>query len=230
MRFILSALACLTLASPAASQTGAASPADVAIDRAVRTYASVRTARAVFEQSITNALTGSVLASKGQFEQSRPDKFAFRFSDPKGDLIISDGRFVWLYQPSSTPGQVIRAPLTADLEGSIDLIGAFFSNPRARYTISDGGSALISGHPTRLINLTPKTKDIAFQRARVWIGTDDGILRQFQATENSGITRLVRITTFEINPTVSPGAFTFTPPRGVRVVDSKEITGRASSP
>lgn len=220
------AVACLTLASPAASQTGAAGPADVAIDRAVKTYATVRTARATFEQSITNALTGSVLASKGQFEQLRPDKFAFRFTDPRGDVILSDGRYVWLYQPSSTPGQVIRAPLTADLEGSIDLIGAFFSNPRARYNITDGGAALISGRETRLINLTPKTRNVGFQRARVWIGTDDGILRQFEATENSGITRLVRITAFEINPSVSAAAFTFTPPRGVRIVDSNEIIGR----
>jgi hypothetical protein len=72
-------------------------------------------------------------------------------------------------------------PLTADLEGSIDLIGAFFSNPRSRYTIPDAGAATISGRATRAVNLLPRTKDASFTRARVWIDSEDGILRQFEA-------------------------------------------------
>jgi outer membrane lipoprotein carrier protein len=210
---------CLTIAAGARAQD----PADAAIDRAVKAYANMRTARASFEQSITNPLTGSKLASRGEFEQSRPDKFVFRFSEPKDDVILSDGKFVWLYLPSSTPGQVIRAPLTADIEGSIDLIGAFFSNPRTKYTITDGGAATIGEYATRLVTLQPKTKDGGFQRARVWIDVSSGMLRQFEATEASGITRLVRITRFELNAPVQAGAFTFKPPRGVKVVDGASI-------
>jgi outer membrane lipoprotein carrier protein len=199
------------------------SPADLAIDRAVDTYAGVRTARATFEQKITNALTGSVVHSRGEFEQARPDRFAFRFSDPKGDQIVSDGKHVWLYLPSSTPGQVIRAPLTADLEGSIDLIGAFFSNPRARYAVADGGAATVGGRATRVVALTPKTGQGSFERARVWIDTQNGVLRQFEATELTGLTRLVTITAFEPNAKVSAAAFTFKPPRGVRIVDGASV-------
>lgn len=198
-----------------------ASAADKAIDRAVAAYASVKTARATFEQSITNALTGSAIPSKGEFEQSRPDRFAFRFSDPKGDVIISDGKFVWLYLPSSTPGQVIRAPLTADLEGSIDLIGAFFTNPRSRYTISDAGEATIGGKSTRAVDLTPKG-DAGFAKARVWID-GEGMLQQFEARENNGVTRRVRILSYERNAPVAPGAFSFKPPKGVKVVNGDNL-------
>ncbi|MCC6318637.1 MAG: outer membrane lipoprotein chaperone LolA [Gemmatimonadaceae bacterium] len=198
-----------------------ASPADQAIDRAVAAYATVRTAKATFEQSITNALTGSTIPSKGAFEQARPDRFAFRFTDPKGDVILSDGKFVWLYLPSSTPGQVIRAPLTADIEGSIDLIGAFFSNPRAKYTISDAGEATINGRVTRAVNLVPRG-DAGFARARVWID-DEGLLRQFEAQEHNGVSRRVRIMTYEPNATVSASAFRFTPPKGVKVVDGSTL-------
>jgi outer membrane lipoprotein carrier protein len=198
-----------------------ASAAEKAIDRAVAAYSSVRTARATFEQSITNALTGSAIPSKGEFEQSRPDRFAFRFSDPKGDVIISDGKFVWLYLPSSTPGQVIRAPLTADLEGSIDLIGAFFTNPRSRYAISDAGAATIGGRSTRAVDLTPRG-DAGFTKARVWID-GDGMLQQFEAQENNGVTRRVRILSYERNATVASGAFSFKPPKGVKVVNSDNL-------
>lgn len=199
-----------------------ASAAEQAIDRAVAAYANVKTARATFEQHITNALTGSAIPSKGEFEQSRPDRFAFRFSDPKGDVILSDGKFVWLYLPSSTPGQVIRAPLTADLEGSIDLIGAFFSNPRSKYAITDAGEATIGGKTTRAVNLTPRGDDAGFSKAKVWID-GDGMLRQFEAVENNGVTRRVRIVTYEPNATVASSAFSFKPPKGVRVVDSRNL-------
>ena len=213
--------ACLTilLAAPALAQD----PASTAIDKAVAAYAKVRTAHATFEQSITNPLTGTKLESKGEFDQARPDKFAFRFSDPKGDLIVSDGSFVWIYLPSSTPGQVIRAPLSSDIEGSIDLIGTFFTNPRTRYTISDGGTADVGGRATRLLTLVPKTKDASFTRARVWIDVEDGSLRQFEAEERSGITRTVRITSFTPNAKVASSAFSFKPPKGTRVVDQASM-------
>lgn len=201
-------------------------PADRAIDAAVNAYASIRTARASFEQTVTNPLTASALRSKGEFEQARPDRFAFRFTDPKGDVILSDGKFVWLYLPSSTPGQVIRAPLASGPAGSLDLIGEFFSNPRARYTVTDGGAATVDGRATRIVGLTPKQRDAAFVRARVWIDPADGSLVQFEAEEPSGITRLVRITSFTPNAEVSTGAFRFAVPKGVRVVDSKTLGGR----
>lgn len=198
-------------------------PATAAIDKAITAYASVRTARASFEQLIDNPLTGTKLTSRGEFEQARPDKFAFRFEDPKGDVILSDGRFVWVYLPSSTPGQVIRAPLSADISGSIDLIGTFFTDPKRRYTISDAGAATIGGRATRAVTLVPKGTDARFVRAKVWIDQQDGTLRQFEAEEHSGMIRQVRITSFDANATVSPSAFSFRIPKGVRVVDQSEM-------
>src|SRR5574338_272488 len=103
------------------------SPADKANDAAVKSYANIRTAKGSFEQTITNPLLGSTLHSSGEFEQSRPNRFAFRFTDPKGDVIICDGKFVWAYLPASAPGRVNRMPCGS---GSLDLIGEFFTNPK----------------------------------------------------------------------------------------------------
>lgn len=198
-------------------------PAGAVIDRAVELYAKVRTARASFEQVVTNPLTGSRLESRGGFEQARPDRFAFRFTDPKGDVIVSDGKYVWVYLPSSTPGQVIRAPLTADVQGSIDLIGAFFDNPRARFTISDAGTATLGGRLVRAVTLIPKGKGESFTRAKVWLDPADGALRQFEAEESSGIVRLVKIVTFTANAAVPDSSFRFKTPRGVRVVNQSDM-------
>ena len=194
------------------------SPADKAIDAAVKAYANVRTAKASFEQTINNPLLGSTLRSKGEFEQSRPNRFAFRFTDPKGDVIICDGRHVWAYLPTSAPGRVNRMPCGA---GSLDLIGEFFTNPKDRYTIGDGGAATIGERKAHVVLLTPKSKTAAFTRAKVWVEPTTGALLQFEAVEPNGLTRLVRITTFTPNAAVKESAFKFTVPRGVQVVDIK---------
>jgi outer membrane lipoprotein carrier protein len=198
-----------------------ATPADRAIDAAVAAYADIRTARATFQQVIRNPLIGSTLRSEGEFEQARPNRFAFRFTDPKGDVIVCDGRHVWVYLPSSAPGRVNRATCGGDAVGSLDLIGEFFSSPRTRYTIGDGGAATIGDRAVRIVELTPRNRDAAFISARVWIDPADGSLVQFEAREPSGIVRLVTVRSFESNVAVPASAFRFTPPKGVRIVDVK---------
>jgi outer membrane lipoprotein carrier protein len=197
------------------------SPADRAIDAAVKAYANIKTAKATFEQTITNPLLGKTLRSKGEFEQSRPNRFAFRFTDPKGDVIICDGRYVWAYLPTSAPGRVNRAACGGDGAGSLDLIGEFFTNPTQRYTIGDGGAATVGERKAQIVLLTPKSKDAAFTRAKVWIEPTTGSLLQFEAVEPNGLTRVVRITTFNANAVVKESAFKFTVPKGVQVVDIK---------
>lgn len=197
------------------------SPADRAIEAAVSAYANIRTAKATFEQTITNPLLGSTFRSRGGFEQSRPNKFAFRFTDPKGDVIVCDGRFVWVYLPASTPGRVNKARCGGDQAGSLDLIGEFFTNPKERYTIGDGGAATVGERRTHVVLLTPKSKEAAFVRAKVWIDPATGSLVQFEAVEPNGLTRLVRITSFSPNAAVNARAFTFAVPKGVKVVDIK---------
>ncbi len=200
-------------------------PADAALSKAVAAYADVRTARATFEQTITNPLVGSKLNSRGEFEQRRPNKFAFRFSDPKGDRIVSDGKYVWVYLPNSQPDQVIRIALAAGGAGSLDLISEFFDSPKSRYAVKDGGAATIEGKAARAVLLTPTRRDASFLKATVWIDVSDGTLLQFEAEEPSGITRRVRITSFTPNVDVSASAFVFKPPKGARVVDRDAIGG-----
>jgi outer membrane lipoprotein carrier protein len=202
---------------------GIQSPVDAVVDKAVAAYSQLKTTRAEFEQTITNALTGSTLKSRGTFEQLRPNRFAFRFSDPKGDLILADGKYVWLFVPSSTPDQVIRASLTSGAAGALDLIDAFFVNPRTRYTIADGGLATVGGRETRAVKLTPKNKDAAFHHATVWVDLADGTIRQLEADEVSGLKRRVLVTSFTPNAPVPASAFTFRPPKGVKIVDQESL-------
>lgn len=202
-------------------------PVDAIIDKAVATYAKTKTSSGTFEQVITNPLTGSKVNASGQFEQQRqPSRFSFRFVQPKGDMIVGDGTWLWVYLPSSTPGQVIKLPMTEGGAGSLDLASRFFDSPKTRFTITDAGAATVAGRATRAVVLQPKASTEPFTRAKVWIDTADGTLRQFETVEPSGITRLVTVTAVTPNAPVDVKLFAFKPPKGTRVVDQAALGGR----
>ena len=57
------------------------------LDRAVAAWSKVKTARATFEQTINNPLTGRTLTASGEYQQQRPGKLSVRFSQPADDRI-----------------------------------------------------------------------------------------------------------------------------------------------
>lgn len=190
------------------------------LDRATASWTRVRTARATFEQTITNPLTGRTLTSTGEYQQQRPGKLSVKFDDPANDRIVADGKYVWLYLPSTTPGQVIRSALKDGGTGTVDLTAQFLTSPRSRYTITPAGALIVSGRATHGYTLVPRTKASApFQTATVYIDDADASVRQFEVTEPNGVQRKVRLTSLRTNVPVSAGVFTFTPPAGTRIVE-----------
>jgi outer membrane lipoprotein carrier protein len=190
------------------------------LDRAVARWTKVKTARATFEQTIVNSLTGNTLTATGEYQQQRPGKLSVRFDNPATDRIVADGKQVWLYLPSSAPGQVIRSPLGADGTGTVDLSAQFLTAPRSRYNVTGAGTTTVSGRATHAFTLVPKVpKGAPFKTATVYIDDADATIRQFEVTEQSGLQRKVRLTSFRTNVPVDAKAFTFTPPPGVRIVE-----------
>jgi outer membrane lipoprotein carrier protein len=217
--FSAMALASAVTLTTAASTPRPAKQADL-LDRAVAAWAKVKTARASFEQTITNPLTGRTMTATGDYQQERPGKLAVTFADPANDRIVADGKFVWLFLPSSAPDQVIKSPQGAGGSGTVDLTARFLTAPRTKYTVNPVGTLVVSGHPTHGYNLIPKAgEDAPFKVASVWIDDVDATIRQFEVSEPSGIQRRIRLTSFKTNVPVDESAFIFTVPKGVRVVE-----------
>ena len=218
------ALAALPALAPA-PRPAAQPTASATIDRAVAAYAKAKTARATFEQTLKNPLTGSNLVSRGEISlQQRPNRMSVRFTDPKGDRIVVDGTSLWVYLPSSNPGQVIKLPAKNGM-GGVDVVGELLTSPKARYTVADAGAATIGGRATRVVSLTPKSTDQGITKARVWVDDQDSTVRQFEVTDANGLTRTVRIISWKANAAVSSSEFRFSPPKGTRVLDQSALTG-----
>jgi outer membrane lipoprotein carrier protein len=200
-----------------------AQSAGAVIDRAAAAYARLNSMRAEFTQTLTNPLTGSTQTTSGVILRKKPNFLSINFES--GDRVAADGSTLWVYLPSSTPGQVIKMPYTGANASSLDPADQFLNSPRTRFTVTSAGTATIGGRPTHAVTLIPKRASTEFKSAKVWIDDADSSVRQFDVENASGMTRHVVITSFTANPTLSNASFKFVPPKGARIVDQAGAAG-----
>jgi|SRR5688572_15657741 len=220
MNKTITAVIAAAMAGGWAASAEAQSPSDI-MERAVRIYTDMRSVRAEFRQTITNPLTGTSAVSRGVLLRKDPNLLSINFSDPKGDRVVSDGKSLWVYLPSSAPGQVMKMAASDNNSlGMVDPGGLFLSSPSTRYTITSGGTATVGGKRAHVVNLVPRRANNTFTRAKVWVDASDNMIRQFEVVDANGLTRLVTITGIKPNATIASSEFRFTPPRNARVLDS----------
>ena len=191
------------------------------LDRASAAYQTVRTLSADFVQVVTNPMLGAPDTTRGKLYEMRPNHFAMRFTNPKGDRIVADGRHLWLYTPSATPGQVIRSAIPSTGTTGPNLIGQFVEYPRQRYRARYLRPDSLPDGMTDVVWLVPIATNPAppYSEAEVWINREDGLVRRIEIVESSGQRRTVALTKLIVNRGVRSGEFTFAPPAGLRVVD-----------
>jgi outer membrane lipoprotein carrier protein len=209
--------ALVTVALAAMPGTARAQSADAVMDRAVAAYSRLNTMRAGFTQTLTNPLTGSTQTTSGVILRKKPNLLSINFES--GDRVAADGSALWVYLPSSTPGQVMRMPAKGAGAGAMDPAGEFLDSTRTRFTVTSSGTATLGGRSTHAVTLVPKRPNPNFTSAKVWIDDADSSIRQFDIETANGLKRHVVITSFTANPTLSRASFRFVVPKGAKVVD-----------
>ena len=207
-------------AKPAVTQvSNSSAAAEQAYDRAAKSWSALKSVEAKFEQKITNPLLNRTATSRGTFLQQRPGKVAITFTDPVGDRIVGDGKFLWVYLPSSAPNQVMKLPANADGAVVADLLGQLLDTPRRTFTITGGEAATIEGRATRRVQLTPKTAgSVAFQRATLWIDDKESRPVRVQVIDTQGVDRTITMLSWSPNATIARDAFKFSVPKGAKVL------------
>lgn len=210
MRLLLTAV--LGAAAPLAAQS-----ADAALARAQQAYDEMRTLRAEFEQTITNPMLGGPERSRGVLFLEPPGRFAMRFTEPRGDRIVADGRWLWIYAPSSVPDQVIRQDIPASGATTPNLFAQFVDRPLDRYRATYVGTETIAGPTVDLVKLVPRQEDQPFREAVIAVAAD-GWLRRLALVEASGQRRELLFTALAVNDTIPRAEFVFEAPKGAKVI------------
>ena len=204
----------------AVSAPMAAQDAQSIVGRAARAYAAAGSLRADFEQRIEDSLIGT-FDSRGSLVQSGQAKLAMRFTEPAGDAIIIGGQQVWVYTPSTTPGQVIRMPLPAGPVYGFNVLSWILDRPAERYRMRFLRTDRVGGRPVDVVELIPTVPELPFSRAVVWLDRDDALPRKLEITERRGGTRTLTLSRVRVNESVPDRTFAFDVPSGVRVVDQR---------
>ena len=150
------------------------------VSRAALAYRSLSALRADFDQAIENQMIGNA-ESKGVLIQAGEARLSMRFSDPPGEAIVIDGRWVWVYTPSTTPGQVLRIPVPSG--GPVygyNLLAWLLDRPTERYNSSYLRADRLDNRAMDVVEMIPTVPDMPLSRATVWLDRSDGLPRRME--------------------------------------------------
>ena len=141
-----------------------AAPAAI-LERAASVYKAAGSLEADFQQVIEDPNIGT-FRTRGRLAQQGGDKFAMRFTDPRGEALVMDGTKFWVYTPSTTPGQVLRMAQPAG-PGAPNLVSWLLDRPSERYTArlvrsdtAHGGSDILAKpHPPGVLCQEPPRRN-----------------------------------------------------------------------
>ena len=209
----LTALSALT-APPAHAQVSS----DTIIERAARAYQQLSSFQADFRQVISDSMIGT-FESKGRLLQAGTASFAMRFTDPNGEAIVMDGEYIWIYTPSTTPGQVVRTPIPKDATYGPNVLAWLLTKPVDRYRTRYLREDAVGGRSADVVELTPLDPTLPFRAAILWIDRSDNLPRRLEIQEKTGTNRTLVLSGVIINRRPPPNSFTFNVPSGVRVIE-----------
>jgi outer membrane lipoprotein carrier protein len=188
------------------------------IQRSAQAYQRITSFSAAFRQILADSMIGT-FESQGNLTQAGESKLAMRFTDPAGEAIVMDGEHIWVYTPSTTPGQVIRLKIPSDPTYGPNLLAWFLTNPAERYSVRYVKTDAIGGRAVDVVSLTPVDKSLPFNSAVLYLDQYDYLPRRLEVREKGGNRRTLILSAVETNRRVSPATFSFAIPSGVRVVD-----------
>ena len=178
---------------------------------------ATKSATARFEQQAYDRAGKVVDRSSGSFAFARPGKFRWIYEKPHQQLLVADGRKLWIYDPDLQQvtvkriDQAISSTPAALLAGKDDITKLF--------TLRDAGTK----DGLAWVEALPKAKDTGFDRVR--LGMQGRTLAAMELYDQLGGHTVLHFADLQANVSLPPDTFHFTPPKGADVID-EDAAGR----
>lgn len=213
-RTILLAATFALAVSPVAASTRQDPEAIAA--RADGALAALPSLQADFVQRVVNPVLEKTEIGHGTLYYRASGQYRIDYRYPKGDVVVDDGTWIWIYLPSSQPGQAIRQPAVGS--GGANPL-TYLRDLRSMYEIRLAGSETVSGELSDHLALEPRSEDAPFTQVDVWVGRETGLMRQVRTRTYDGVEKSYTFTSLLRGAAVSDSRFHFSPPPGVEVYD-----------
>ena len=151
-------------------------------------------------------------SSSGKVALSAPRLFRWEYLKPYPQLIVADGKTVWVYDPDLQ--QVTKRPQGEEEQNSP--LSALIDPGKldAQFVVKEGGMA----DGLQWLILTPKDNaaDASFRSAR--LGFTQSALVKMQVIDALGQRTEIDFSGWKRNPAFPANTFRYTPPKGVDVI------------
>lgn len=180
------------------------------VQRLTSFFQGTSSMRAQFRQTVLDNQGRKVQEVTGAMQLLRPGRFRWDYNKPYVQIVVGDGKKVWLYDPELN--QVTVRPLdkvlgsspAALLAGSKDIEKTFDLRADKRQDQLDW------------VEVTPKDKESGFEH--MFLGFQGESLQEMELHDNFGQTTVIEFSKLERNPKLNAQAFRFVPPQGADVV------------
>ncbi len=148
--------------------------------------------------------------SSGRVAVSAPRLFRWEYVKPYPQLIVADGKTVWVHDPDLQ--QVSKRPQGSEEANSPLAILLDPSKLDHDFVVKEAGT--ING--TQWLQLTPRSADASFKSAK--LGFDKRGLSQMEYVDALGQRTRIEFTGWKRNPGFAKGTFVYVPAKGIDVI------------
>jgi outer membrane lipoprotein carrier protein len=163
-----------------------------------------------FTQTIDDGHGKVVRSAAGKLYLQKPGKFRWDYSQPSQQLILADGKQIWLYDKDLQQANV------RDMDVSLESTPAVLLSGGATVGSQFDVTALPKSGGLDWYQLVPKRPETDFQMVR--IGFNKGELASMFLVDKLNQVTQLTFSNAQRNVKLIPDLFTFTPPPGVDVI------------
>lgn len=176
-----------------------------------------RTYQGRFQQSIVDANGENISQTQGTIKVQRPGKFYWTSKAPDSIMVIADGTFVWTYDVELE--QVTKNNIESVLGSSpAALLAGIVVDLEREHEITLASPQSCVKKTEQCYLLRPKNSDSPF--SKILVGVNQGKLTLIQMYDALGQTITTHFSHIELNTSLDPKWFVFSPPEGVDIIEA----------
>jgi len=180
-------------------------------DRLQAFLSGVESLQARFDQSVFDTSQGQTRRLEGIFYLQRPGKFRWDYTEPKGQIVLADGKTVWLVEEDLK--QAYQKPQSDALRGTPALLLTEQLKLEDHFEIADLGPS----QDLEWVELVPRDPESQF--TRILLAFKDNELRRMELADKFAQVTRFGFSDIKRNPRLDSKLFVYTPPRGTQLFE-----------
>lgn len=171
-----------------------------------------RTLQGQFVQTVHDRKGRITQESKGEFSIARPGKFRWAYAAPYSQLIVGDGKKVWIHDADLE--QVTVRKFDSAVGSSPAALLAGSNDIEKHFNLKDTGIQ----QGLTWLDATPNNAEGTFSKVRM--GFEGSNLQVMELQDNFGQTTRLRFTALRLNPSLGNDLFRFKAPKGADIINA----------